>query len=250
MPQLPPFYILANGFYGLHAFLLALILAWGLMQPFDFFYGTWHDVQIKEGIEKFGPQNRYKQGFQDTTRAQRLMLFHEINTAVHNGGEGLDRIRYQTPSSGGQQRLLRKPEIVHLQDVANLLSTLFPFVVFIVFTFPVTVFMYQKTYRRLPELKLQCLGLLCVLSVLGGILLLIGAEDVFNTLHIWVFPKNHQWFFYYQESLMSTMMYAPRLFGWIAGAWVFISAVLFLAVHWTAHFALSRGVSEKPSVEK
>ncbi len=200
--------------------------------PFDFFYGVWHDVQIKECIEKFGPKNRYKPGFQDTTRTQRIELFHEINMAVHRGGKGLEDISYQSPSSGGQQRLLREPEVVHLQDVANLLSVLLPLALIVVFDFPFLVIFYYRKFGTLPSIKYQSLGLLGLLVVLGGLLILIGPEKVFNTLHVWIFPKDHQWFFYYQDSLMSTMMYAPKLFGWIALTWALIASALFLGVNW------------------
>ena len=41
-------------------------------------------------------------------------------------------------------------------------------------------------------------------------------RDRFYALHEWIFPDNHQWFFYYQESLMTVLMKAPDLFGAIS----------------------------------
>ena len=39
---------------------------------------------------------------------------------------------------------------------------------------------------------------------------------MFYQFHIWLFPADHEWFFYWQDSLMSTLMKAPVLFGGIA----------------------------------
>ncbi len=217
--------------YGLHSFLVAAVLAWGVMAKSDFFYGVWHDYGgIKQGIEEFGPKNRYKQGFHDTTRAQRVEAFHLINVAVHRQGDGLADIRYQSPSSGGEQALLRPPEVVHLQDVANLISVLTIPAILLVLLWPGGVFLYLRKGSGLPAFSLQFIGLMIVVVCLGVVLIIVGPEKVFNTLHIWIFPSEHQWFFYYQESLMSTMMYAPRLFAWIAGAWGVLAVLMFFVL--------------------
>jgi hypothetical protein len=46
-------------------------------------------------------------------------------------------------------------------------------------------------------------------------------------MHIFVFPDNHQWFFYYQDSLMSTLMKAPDLFAGIAIQIVLVGLILY-----------------------
>jgi hypothetical protein len=46
-------------------------------------------------------------------------------------------------------------------------------------------------------------------------------------MHILVFPDDHQWFFYYQDSLMSTLMKAPDLFAGIAIQIVLVGLVLY-----------------------
>ncbi len=227
--------------YGLHVFLVAAVLAWGVMAQWDFFYGVWHDHGgIKQGIEEFGPKNRYKPGFHHTSRAQRVEVFHLINVAVHRQGEGLEDIRYQSPSSGGEQVLLRPPEVVHLQDVANLISVLTIPAILLVLLWPGVIFLYLRKGEGVPELSLQLIGLVAVVTCLGAVLVGVGPEKVFNTLHIWIFPDEHQWFFYYQESLMSTMMYAPRLFAWIAGAWGVLAVVLFFLLSGGLALAIKR----------
>ncbi len=219
------------GGYGILTFLFAFALAWALMYPADFFYGLWHDhAGIAEGIEKYGPKNRYKPGFADTTRAQRVALFGEINVAVHRGGEGLEAISYQTPSSRGPQLLLRQPEVVHLQDVAHLMQGLMVFASVVAMLWVLATACYVLRRDFIPGMLQQSIGP-CLIIVLSGLcLLFFGAENVFNQLHIWVFPLEHQWFFYYQDSLMSTMMLAPRLFAWIAFSWVLLAMVIFVAV--------------------
>ncbi len=58
--------------------------------------------------------------------------------------------------------------------------------------------------------------------------MLIGPTKVFYWGHEVVFPENNQWFFYYEDSLMSTMMKAPALFGPIAGQLLFCTLILWM----------------------
>lgn len=226
--------------FGILIFLISLALAWGGMLKFNFFYGVWHDYGgIKEGIEKYGPKNRYKNGFADTTKAQREHLFRQIATAIHEGGKGLENISYNSPSSQGDQKLLRRPEIVHLQDVANLLDLLVKLVALVAFNWLVLAGVYLRRFASLPRISEQISGVASLLALMALVLIFAGAENVFNTLHVWVFPDDHQWHFYYQESLMSTMMLAPVLFAWIAGAWLTLSIVCFLLVNMIMSLAMA-----------
>lgn len=217
--------------YGLLTYILALSMAWFILAQADFLYGFWHDnVGIKEGIEQYGPQNRYRPGFADTTREQRIELFAAINEAVHNDGRGLEKITYRTPTSQGPQTLLRTPEIIHLKDVAILLNKLFVIVVAVFIGWPLATYILYARSSGLPSVKSQLAGIGLLMVAVTVALLLFGAENVFNQLHIWVFPDEHQWFFYYQDSLMSTMMLAPRLFAWIAMALAGLSLLLFVLI--------------------
>lgn len=220
------------GVYAVHGLLFALSLSWLVLVNTNFWYGFWHDVGgIGEGIDRYGPQNRYKPGFGETTRAQRGALFAQINAAVNNSGEGLEAITYQTPESRGPQPLLREPEVVHLQDVANLIDSLFVPRLYALLAFPPLVAVAQRKKWQ-PTLKSQLVSLGGILAVFGLSLAIAGPENLFNQLHIWVFPDEHQWFFYYQDSLMSTMMMAPTLFGYIAASWAAMAVVVFLVAHW------------------
>jgi len=207
------------GLWTFSSLITSLFVAWLVLAPLNFLYPIWHDVGgIGAGIDKYGPKNRFKPGFGDTTRAQRTAIFAEINRAVHFSGEGLTEIIYQTPSSEGEQTLLHDAEVVHLQDVANLIDLMKWVVAFGVLVFVgLSVYLLKRANLRLSW-KSQGFSVLTLLSVIGLVLVVFGSKNVFNQLHIWVFPDDHQWFFYYQESLMSTLMLAPTLFGWIAAS--------------------------------
>ncbi len=219
----------ANALFALSSLVFAFFIAWFLLARVDFLYPVWHDhTRIGAGIDQFGPKNRFKPGFGDTDRAQRVALFHQINVAVHRGGEGLTAIYYETPTSVGPQRLLREPEIVHLVDVANLIDFL-KWVVALNALLWLGLLAWFR-WGRLGGIRWrwQGIGLAAVALLAGLILLIAGPVKVFNTLHVWIFPDEHQWFFYYQESLMSTLMLAPVLFGWIAAALSAVALPLFV----------------------
>lgn len=218
---------------------VAFLLSWMLLAQANFLYGFWHDtVGIREGIEEYGPQNRFREGFAETSRRERIRLFAAINRAIHNKGEGLAEIYYRSPSVDDAQPLLRKPEIGHLQDVANLIAKLKWASLAMVIVWLACIGWAALARRPLPGLKHQLWGIGGVVISLGVLVLLIGPVTVFNQLHIWIFPADHPWFFYYQDSLMSTMMMAPRLFGWITLVWIPLALLVFVVLHLIAGLAV------------
>ena len=230
-----PFIALATLCYTMGGLCTAFFLSWIMLAHVDFLYGFWHDkVGIAEGIEEYAPQNRFREGFGETSRRERIRLFAAINTAVHNRGEGLADIIYRSPSVDDPQPLLRAPEIVHLQDVANLLSTLKSAALTAALIWLLSIVATIVMQRALPSLKHQLLIIGAGLLIAALVVFLVGPVAVFNQLHIWIFPADHQWFFYYQDSLMSTMMLAPRLFGWITAAWIPLALACFLVLHGVA----------------
>lgn len=206
----------------------------------DFLYGVWHDVGgIEQGIETYAPQNRFKKGFENTSRAERVAIFHQINVAVHNSGRGLSEISYFAGEGIGSQTLLRRSEVVHLQDVANLIDAFkwLPLVSLVAWVVLVTAAWRFPLLRS--SIKSQAFGLLGLGVAVGALLLIAGPETVFNTLHVWIFPAEHEWFFYYQDSLMSTMMLAPVLFGWIAAALGVFTVFLYVTLSFSVAGVLS-----------
>lgn len=206
--------------------LVSLALGWVLLSAVNYSYPIWHDhARIGWAIDKYGGINQYKTGFDLTTREQRIELFAGISHAINDGGEGLEDLEYKVPGHP-TQKLLREAEIIHLQDVANLV-TVGRYISIGAILVWLCVWMYFfKSQRNVPSLKLQMVVMGIFVGATGLLVTIVGATDVFYKLHEWVFPDNHEWFFYYQDSLMSTMMYAPHLFGWIAIEWVVLSMVL------------------------
>ena len=70
------------------------------------------------------------------------------------------------------------------------------------------------------------------LALFVVVLIVVGPTKAFSQMHEWVFPPGNPWFFYYQQSLMSTMMWAPVLFGWIAAQWAVFTLVFFACIQY------------------
>ena len=204
----------------------ALSISWELMVWQDFGYRWLHDViGIDTTIEHYGPLNPLRPNFQLTSIDERLRLFAAIVEGIHHQGAGLQALEYF--GADGQQLglLLTKAELIHLHDVARLVSWLRP-AGWVTAVLALTGSLwFGLTGRQLSGRKLLALiGSWIVL--IASVLLLFGAKAVFYWLHTVVFPAGHQWFFYYEESLMSMMMQAPDLFGAIALVWALLTLVI------------------------
>jgi len=206
--------------------LASLYLAWRTLAAADFLYPWFYDVAgIGAHIDRYAPQNRYRSGFGDTTREEREALFAAIARAIRDQGRGLESLTYHDAQGREVGVLLRPAEIVHLRDVARLVHWL---EIAGMLALAVLAFHLVAMRRRgiatpgAGSLLLATLGLVAVLAT--GIVI-IGPVTSFNALHRWIFPADHQWFFFYQDSLMSTMMKAPDLFGYIAVALVGLALV-------------------------
>jgi hypothetical protein len=203
----------------------AFFLAWGSLRAVDFAYPALYRVlDIDAHIALYGPQNRFKHGFETTSRSQRLALFGEIVDAIQSSGRGLEAIRY-TDGQGRPVPLLRQPEVVHLRSVARLIDRLAWASWAMLGGLLVSLAVMRAA--RLPPPRASRVAGWSAGVVAAAVLFTFayGPEDVFNTLHTWVFPAGEQWFFYYQESLMTTLMKAPDIFAAIAGIWLVLALV-------------------------
>lgn len=192
------------------------LLAWHLLAQIHFAYPIGYRIlNLQDHIAEYAPLNRYKQGFEFTRPEDHWRLFGEISDAVQNSGEGLTEIRY-TLSNGQSTELMHKAEIIHLQDVANLIDKFY--ITGILCGLLWVCLLGAACWYKLnpPTLKRVFLGFASGLLLTGAIVLLIGAKNIFYWLHVQIFPENHQWFFYYQDSLMTTLMKAPDIFAFIA----------------------------------
>jgi uncharacterized membrane protein len=207
----------------------SLLIAWLALKPFDFGYKYWYDVLgTEQVISKYAAQNRYgKQNFIYTDKIEHERLFGDIMYKVHHQGDGLDEIIYYSPHEQELGVLLRPAEVEHLQDVANILSVMFKVsylsvAIFLIFS---GWLIYKK---KVPRLRKTALYLLVTMVVITIFIFILGPEKVFYQLHIWFFPVDHQWFFYYQDSLMVILMHGTTLFGMISIIWFLLTLLIYL----------------------
>jgi hypothetical protein len=203
--------------YGLCGLILAFFISWLLLAKVNFAYGWFHDrLDITQVTQQYGPLNRYRQGFEHTSKAERVRLFAAINQAIHQQGRGLGAIRYHDEKGKAIAPLLHQAEIIHLNDVAKLLEQLKIVVIIAAVLWLVLVLAYRFGWVAMPGFRQLLLSMVLLMLVMAMTVLLSGPVKIFYGLHEWFFPAGHQWFFYYEDSLMSTLMKAPDLFGGIA----------------------------------
>lgn len=198
-------------------FLIGFYLAWQISAYSNFMYSSWYEVlDIDQAISKYAPNNKFKDGFENTDKQQHISLFAGIVEAIQHNGQGLKQLSYPDSKRNQTEKLLTSAEVVHLQDVANLVNNfkyagMFGFILAAIIFF----FMCAKNIA-ISKFSRHLYGGVGVVLLISVIVLFIGPTKIFYLGHELVFPNNHQWFFYYEESLMSTMMKAPALFGPIA----------------------------------
>ena len=212
---------------------IAFLAAWYIGSYFNFAYPIWYELlDISNTIQVHGPQNIYKQQFSSTDSAQHLTLFAQIVEGISLEAsqvkDYLGGLTYGNEKQAVIDTLLHSKEIQHLYDVSILLSAvkaaglILALVGLSLFFFigrkQSTDYIFRK--RDVYFLSVPLLGLLTLL------LLVFGFESVFYRLHDWFFPAGHQWFFYYYESLMTTLMKAPDLFAYIGAFLLLITLVL------------------------
>lgn len=202
--------------------LLSMLFAWHLLAHVDFGYSLAHPLLgIEQHVQTYGPENRYKQGFGSTSPEEHKALFGTIIKSIQGSGQGLSDIAYQKPD-GTYSRLLREPEVVHLEDVALLVDAFYWAGIVAGALSVVTGWIAYQRRLKPPRPRRVLAGFAVVLGVGGSILALLGPVEVFYGLHDLVFPPEHTWFFYYEDSLMTTLMKAPDLFGFVGALWLLV----------------------------
>lgn len=231
--------LIGRGFFWFLFFtsqLVALaLISWHLVAQFHFAYPTGYRLLgLDQTIAQYAPLNKHKRDFEFTTSAEHWRLFGEISDAVQSSGQGLAQIRYALPD-GSTTPLMHEAEIVHLQDVADLIDRFYAVGAACALLW---LGLFTAAYLRqyaLPPLSKIGLGLLAGLGTATLAVLAIGPAAVFYWLHVQVFPEGHQWFFYYQDSLMTTLMKAPDIFAFITvlllAVWVALGAASLYGLH-------------------
>lgn len=228
--------------YTLTTLWVAVSIAWSVYAHFDYGYGYWYkQLDIAEHIQRYAPQHPDKRGFEQLPAAQHRQAFAQIRRAVHASGQGLETINYPGPE-GDPVDLLDDAEVTHLQDVAHLLDL--GFVAFFVIATCWAGLGWLLIKSGLPPWRWR-VGMVSVnIAGVVALLALIGPKQIFYALHVWVFPKEHQWFFYWEASLMSTLMKAPELFAGIAlviaAAAIILSVIFYRSGVMAAGFLIRR----------
>jgi hypothetical protein len=222
--------------YTLCGLVCAFFISWILLAKVGFAYAWLHDaLDIQQHSQLYGPQNRYRHSFQYTDKTEHIRLFSDINTAIHNQGEGLADIKYHRPNGEVIDQLLHRAEIIHLQDVANLLDVLKYLGGGATIIWLILAAIYRFNLLPKPNAKQQTKSIIALIGLMTLLVFIIGPVRVFYTFHEWIFPHNHQWFFFYQESLMTILMKAPDLFGFIAILLTSLALILFLCLNLGVH---------------
>ena len=209
--------------------LLSLAASWLLFAQVNFLYPVWYDtIGLGEAIQKYGPRNPVKPGFERTDKTEQTRIFAALVDSIHSSGEGLEELSYRDPDGRTIDTLLTEAEIIHLRDVSALVdagkrvATVCLILSLVVGAAMIVSGIPPPTMRHLG------LGVLAIAALVGITLLVVGPVKLFYWLHTVIFPENHQWFFYYEESLMSMMMKAPALFGPIAAELLAGAVVIWL----------------------
>ncbi len=226
--------LLGQIFIVILSFWVGLFFAWQTLSATHFFYPQIYDtLDFEPFIETLAPQNRYKSGFENTDRNQHIALFGEIVDAINNKGQNLSRITYHDSEGNVIGTLLREPEVIHLQDVANLLDTLRTAAYWAMVILLIIITLFRVTKTPLQHIGYTLLITLGIVAMIAVSIIIYGTRDIFYQLHTIVFPENHQWFFYYQESLMTTLMKAPDIFAVIAALLTGLAFLYFSMILWT-----------------
>ena len=219
--------------YLVCALLAALYVAWLAQARMDFLYPFWYQaIGIDQTIARYAPKNRYRRHFQHTDRAERLRLFRELARGIRTPGYDFSALVYHDPAGRPLGRLLTPPEVRHLQDVARLVAGGERLGLAALLTWLAAVLLVLRRRWPLPGLRRQLLAGLLGIATATLAILALGPTRVFYQFHVWLFPGDNPWFFYYEDSLMSTMMRAPDLFGGIAVALLLSALVLWILMLW------------------
>jgi uncharacterized membrane protein len=219
-------------FLCLFLLVFSLGLSWQVNKSANFFYEFWYSqLNIEQTIKTYVPQNTQgKQDFANTTTQQHFNSFNQIVYEINNNGAGLAKLSYENEEKE-IKLLLTTAEVVHLRDVSDLVNKLrSASVINTLLLFVVIVGVYRFKQPK-PLKKEQFIAVIIPGVVLLFMFSIFGFTDIFYYLHTVVFPDDHQWFFYYQESLMSSLMKAPDLFAGIGFSLITVACVIYLIIY-------------------
>ena len=231
------------GNFGLTLALLVscLYVSWQVLSQANFLYDQIYEHNDLEAhVNEFAPLNRNgKESFALTTKAERVRVFNDIAREINAGGGGLGAITYTPEGAGAATTFLVEAERDHLQDVANLVSSLKPvgavitsmLIVFYGFCWYYKQSRYQYFWRPsgifVTLFQIGAFTALCI-----AITFVLGPQQTFYLLHEWAFSEKAQWYFYFEDSLMTTLM--PEIvFANIAALLGILTGLTWLVINFT-----------------
>ncbi len=222
------------------------VLSWHLLAQVDFAYPLGYQLlDLHKHIQENAPNNRFKHEFEFTTQQEHWDLFSQITAAVQHHGKGLTEIRYKLPN-GSSTPLMHQAEIIHLQDVANLIAVVYTIgMISALIWMTLLILAYYKNFG-FPAIKKILMGFVIGIVAVTVIVLGTGATKLFYWLHTKIFPDGHQWFFYYEDSLMTTLMKAPDIFAFIALLLISLLIILWVGSVW----GMNRVLVKKTTIGK
>lgn len=225
--------------FALALLVFSLGISWQVSKATNFLYNVWYQtLEINTLISKSVPKNTQgKRDFPINDVKLHKKKFADIVQSIHHHGDGLTEISYLN-HQGILQKLLTKSEVQHLQDVANLLDNMTKlWWGNLLFMLSLLIFYGRKakqltaeSIRAMPTAKQKLIALACLVSLVVAMLTIWGFTPIFYYLHTVIFPNDHQWFFYYQDSLMASLMKAPDIFAAIAGQLLLVALLLALII--------------------
>ena len=192
--------------------------------------------QIESHIAEFAPQNRQNRiNFELTSKNERIRIVGKILRTVNSKGVGLETIKYFNTDGVPVNLFLTLAEVEHLKDVSVLVHLMnsIAFILMIIF---IIIFSLAWRYKTTtPSLLMLTCNMVGFVIIATGCIIFIGPQIVFNELHEWVFADKSEWHFYYQDSLMTTLLKAPDTFATIA---ILMTAIAL--IFWLLTFCLTK----------
>jgi len=234
------------GNFGLTLALLVscLYVSWQVLSQANFLYDQIYEHNDLEAhVNEFAPLNRNdKESFALTSKTERVRVFSDIAREINTGGGGLGSITYTPEGADAATPFLVEAERDHLQDVANLVSSLKPIgaviasllIAFYGFCWYYKVSRYQYFWRP-SGVFVSLFQIAAVAALFFAITFALGPQQTFYLLHEWAFSDKAQWYFFFEDSLMTTLM--PEIvFANIAALLGILTVVTWLV----ANFVLRR----------
>jgi len=214
------------GNFGLTLALLisCLYMSWQVLSQANFLYDQIYDHNhLENHINEYAALNRNgKESFALTDKAERVRIFNDIAREINTGGEGLATISFVGNGEATRIPFLIAEERDHLRDVANLVTSLKPLgallasalIAFYGFCWYYKVSRYQYLWRP-TGIFVSLFQIAAVVTLCVAITFALGPQKTFYLLHDWAFSDKAQWYFYFEDSLMTTLM-PEVVFGNIA----------------------------------